>query len=117
MKMEIKTKELICIVCPKGCHLQVDGDIVNGNQCARGVSYAKDEISNPRRTLTSTVKIKNSSYPRCPVKTLQPIPKKLIFQAMYELNRIEIKSPVYIGQVIIDNICGSGVALVVTKNM
>ena len=72
-------KELICIVCPKGCHLKVDeenGYAVTGNSCPRGAEYGKNELSNPTRMLTSTVCIEGGIYPRLPVKTSQAIPNR-----------------------------------------
>ena len=76
-------KELICIVCPKGCHLYVDeenNDFVTGNSCPRGAVYGQNEIRNPQRTLTSTVRIQGAAYRRCPVKTNRPIPKSAMLQ-------------------------------------
>ena len=75
-------KELICIVCPKGCRLRVDendGYKVTGNTCPRGEEYGKMELTNPTRTITSTVAVRGAAHPRCPVKTTKPIPKGLIF--------------------------------------
>ena len=109
--------ELICIVCPRGCHLKVSKDMITGNQCPRGIAYAEAEMTDPRRTLTTTVKIINSNDSRCPVKSIQPIPKKNIFQAMNELKNIEVKAPVHIGEIVSDNICGIGIAMIVTKDI
>ena len=83
-------KEMICIVCPKGCRLQVDerpdGEIiVMGNGCNRGIPYAKKELTNPTRVITSTVKIKGGIHKRLPVKTSTDIPKGLNFDVMKEL--------------------------------
>ena len=78
-------KELICIVCPQGCHLKVDeenGCAVTGNACPRGAEYGKMELTHPTRVVTSTVRCEGGLYPRCPVKTDRAIPKELIFQVM-----------------------------------
>ena len=90
-------KELICIVCPKGCHLKVDeehGWAVSGNSCEKGAEYGKIELTNPTRVITSTVEVAGGAHPRCPVKTDRPIPKGLIFEAMKTLDggRIGIAS-------------------------
>ena len=72
-------KELICIVCPKGCHLKVDetNDYkVTGNGCPRGEEYGKIELTHPTRVVTSTVQCSGGAHPRCPVKTSAPIPKE-----------------------------------------
>ena len=64
-------KEMICIVCPVGCHISVNTETyeVKGNSCPRGEVYGKEELTAPKRVVTSTVKIKNALDKRCPVKT------------------------------------------------
>lgn len=113
-------KELICIVCPKGCHLKVDENndySVTGNSCPRGVEYGKKELIAPTRVITSTVKVRGAIYSRCPVKTAAPIPKELIFDAMKLLNDVELESPVRVGDVVVENICGTGIAFVAARNL
>ncbi len=113
-------KELICIVCPKGCHLTVDeenGYAVSGNHCPRGEEYGKNEVIAPKRTITSTVKINGGLYPRMPVKTDKPIPKELIFDAMKLLDAVELTAPVNVGDVVIENVLGTGTNFVATRNM
>ena len=77
-------KELICITCPKGCHLKVDEKTfaVTGNACPRGAVYGENELRNPVRVLTSTVAVLGSGAQRLPVKTDRPIPKGKLFAAM-----------------------------------
>jgi len=113
-------KELICICCPKGCHLTVDEDngyAVSGNTCDRGAEYGKTECMNPVRVLTGTVTIKNGTIERCPVKTRGSIPKDMVLIAESEVHKAVITAPVRIGDVIIQNICGTGIDLVATKNI
>ena len=113
-------KELICIVCPKGCHLKVDeenGYAVTGNSCPRGAEYGKNELSNPTRMLTSTVCIEGGIYPRLPVKTSQAIPKSLLFAAMDEIAKVRLTAPVTCGQVLIPNLLGTGADLVASRDM
>ena len=111
-------KELICITCPRGCHLVVDDDMnVTGNFCPRGKAYAISELTHPVRTLTSTVKTNSKFNPRLPVKSNKPLPKELVFKAMEEIDKIQIKLPIKIGDVIIKNVCGSDVDIVATKNI
>ena len=113
-------KELICIVCPKGCHLTVDeenGYAVSGNNCPRGEEYGKNEVIAPKRTITSTVKVSGGLYPRLPVKTDKPIPKELIFEAMKLLDKVELKAPVNVGDVVIENVLGTGASFIATRNM
>lgn len=113
-------KELICIVCPKGCHLLVDeenGFAVTGQDCIRGKEYGQKELKNPTRVLTSTVSITGAEVRRCPVKTRGEIPKGLIFDAMVLLDDIHLASPVKEGLIVVENICGTGVPFVVTRNL
>lgn len=113
-------KNLICIVCPKGCRLQVDeehGYAVSGNSCPRGAEYGKNELLHPTRVLTSTVCIQGGLHRRLPVKTTAPIPKELIFEAMDALNGVRLTAPVHLGQVVIPNLLGTGVDVVATRGM
>lgn len=113
-------KELICIVCPKGCHLRVDeenGCAVTGNGCQRGADYGKIELTAPTRVVTSTVRCTGASHPRCPVKTDRPIPKHLIFEAMALLDRAVLSAPVRAGQVVVEDICGTGARFVATRDL
>lgn len=112
--------DLICIVCPKGCRLTVDeqnGYAVTGNTCYRGREYGQAELKNPVRVVTSTVKISSASQNRCPVKTNGSVPKKLIFEVMDVLNSVTITAPAKVGDVVVENICDTGVDVVVTKNI
>lgn len=113
-------KELICIVCPKGCHLKVDeenGCAVTGNSCPRGAEYGRNELQNPTRVLTSTVCIEGGLYPRLPVKTNKAIPKGLLFAAMAEVARVRLTAPVTCGQVLIPDLLGTGADLVASRDM
>ena len=115
-------REMICIVCPVGCRLQVDerpdGEIiVMGNGCNRGVPYAKKELTNPTRVITSTVKIKGGIHKRLPVKTSTDIPKGMNFDIMKELEAIEVTAPIKVGTVLIKNDLGTGADIVATRDM
>lgn len=113
-------KELVCIVCPKGCRLHVDENnnyAVTGNGCARGIEYGKNEVMHPTRVITSTVKINGADLPRCPVKLSEPIPKEKIFDAMKTLDDVVLTAPVKTGQVAVKNVCGTGADFVVTRDM
>jgi len=111
-------RELICINCPRGCRLKVDDDLnVTGNFCPRGVIYAKNELTHPVRTLTSTVKVQSVLERRLPVKSSEPLPKEKVFDAVKELDSVEMKAPVHIGDVVIANVCNTGVNIVATKNI
>lgn len=111
--------ELICIVCPKGCHLSVDeqnGYRVTGHGCPRGEAYGKKELTDPTRVLTSIVRIEGARHPCCPVKTAGAIPKARITEAMALLKNVRLKAPVSIGDTVVRDICGTGIDWVVTKD-
>lgn len=113
-------RELVCIVCPKGCRLHVDENDaykVTGNACARGAEYGKNEVMHPERVITSTVRIEGAPLPRCPVKLSGPIPKDKIFEAVCTLDSVVLKSPVHTGQPVVRNVCGTGVDFVVTRDL
>jgi len=112
-------KEMVCINCPRGCHLVVDTDTmtVTGNCCLRGKAYGISEVTCPVRTVTSTCKIEGGVIERVSVKTNKPIEKKLIFKCMEEINKVTLKAPVEIGSVIIKNVCGSGADVIATKTV
>ena len=113
-------KELICIVCPKGCHLQVDEDngyAVTGNGCPRGAEYGRAELTNPTRVVTSTVRCSGGMYPRCPVKTDRPIPKGLMFDIMKALEQVEVSAPAPLGTVVIEKVCGTDANVVTCREL
>jgi len=110
-----KDLDFICICCPRGCHLHVTKDLkVSGNFCPRGAKYGLQEATSPERVLTSTVAIKGARLPLCPVKSLRPIPKGKIFEAMKEVDAVSIEAPVSEGDVIIPSLAGTGIPLVST---
>lgn len=117
----MKTRELTCIGCPLGCAVAVEieenGQIVNvtGNTCKRGDDYARKEVSNPTRIVTSTVRVEGGTSDMVSVKTKTDIPKNKIFACMEGLKGVCVKAPVHIGDVIVENIAGTGVDVVATK--
>ena len=115
-------RELICIVCPRGCHLTIDDECpsvenVSGNTCKRGPIYAVNEVTNPTRMITSTVKVENGEIERLPVVTSNPIPKNMIFEVMKEINKVTIKAPINIKDVVISNVLGLNVDIVASRNV
>ncbi len=116
----MEKRELICIGCPMGCPLTVTMDggnvvEVTGNTCPRGKTYAEKEVTNPTRIVTSTVKVDGGDRPFVSVKTKEDIPKGKIFECMKEINQVIAKAPIAIGDVVLENVAGTGVAIVATK--
>ena len=113
-------KELVCIVCPRGCRLTVDeeqGYKVTGNSCPRGAEYGRTELQNPTRTLTTTVCVAGGLHRRLPVRTNRAIPKALLPAAMAEAARVRLQAPVAAGQIIIPNLLGTGTDLIASRAM
>ena len=111
-------KEFTCIICPRGCHLVVDDNMnVTGNTCPRGKEYAISELTNPVRTITSSVRVSNREDLLVSVKTSGSIPKGKIFEVMDEINKLSVEAPTHIGDVVKENILGLGVDILVTKNI
>lgn len=111
-------KEFICIVCPKGCHLTVDDNgNVTGNTCIRGDKYGKQEAIDPKRTLTSTVKIKSELVRRLPVITSDDISKDKVQEVVKYLDTVEVSAPVKVKDVIVKNVLGLGVDILATRTI
>lgn len=117
----MEKRELICIGCPMGCPLSVELDgneivSITGQTCKRGEVYAKKEVTNPTRIVTTTVRVEGGSVDMVSVKTREDIPKGKIFQCVKALKGVTVQAPVHIGDVILANVAGTGVDIVATKN-
>ncbi len=111
-------KELTCIVCPRGCRLTIDDELnVTGNSCPRGAQYAKDELTNPKRMITSFVRVKNRENTVVSVKTSTSIPKGMIFDVMNEIAKVRVSAPTKIGDIAIKNVLNTGADIIITKNI
>jgi len=117
-----ETKKMICIRCPMGCEMDVsimnDGQItIAGNVCKMGQQYANDEIRNPSRIVTSTVRVRNGVYPLVPVWTTGAVPKDKVADVMTVLRTTEINAPISVNQIIIKNILNLGVDIEASGDM
>ena len=113
----MEERKLTCIGCPMGCPLTVvmNGEevvSVTGNTCKRGDVYARKEVTNPTRIVTSTVRVSGGSIDMVSVKT-----KEDILECVKALKGIEVPAPVHIGDVILENVADTGVDIVATKNV
>lgn len=118
----IAKKDFICIKCPLGCNITVEtdnGEIKNiiGNTCPKGADYVTKELTDPRRIVTSLVRVQGGVLPVVSVKTAADIPKDRIRDCIKALKMIELPAPVRMGDVVIENVCGTGVDIVTTANM
>ena len=120
----MKNVQLTCIGCPLGCQITVQmcgQEIlsVNGNTCRRGDEYARKEVTNPTRIVTSSVPVTGSREHAAMVscKTERDVPKSKIFDVIVSLKTIRAHAPVRIGDVLLENAAGTGVNIIATKNV
>lgn len=115
------TKELVCIVCPRSCRMTItsEGDelVVTGNTCKRGKEFAINEMTDPRRTVCTTVRTSFPSVPVLPVRVSGAIPKNKIFDLMREVNCITVSKRIGREEVVVPNILDLGVDLIATSNI
>ena len=118
----IENRNLICIGCPLGCQLKIcvnNGEIetITGYTCKRGEAYGRKEVTNPTRVVTSIVPVANRERVMVPLKTKTDIPKGKIMETMKELKDFKATAPIHIGDVLIENIAGTGIEIVATKEV
>ena len=102
--------ELICIKCPRGCNLNIDGENVTDNLCPRGLDYAREELIRPMRIVTALIKVNNEIVP---VKTSAEVPKDRISDVLKEIAKIKV-TKTNIGDIVLKNILNLNVDIVVT---
>ena len=111
-------KEFVCIECPKGCRLSIDENLnVTGNTCNRGKVYAINEVTCPKRIVTSTVVINSKIVSRMPVMTEHEIPKEKMFDIIKALDEVRLEVPVICRDIVIENVCGTGVNIIATRTL
>ncbi|MFA5449206.1 MAG: DUF1667 domain-containing protein [Clostridia bacterium] len=113
--------ELICIVCPNGCRLTAtvkDGKVsVIGNKCKKGITFAEEELTAPKRSVTGTVRTVFKEFPVAPVRTDGEIPKDKVLALAALLGKIKIDAPLSRGDTVIEDILGTGVKLILTSDI
>jgi len=120
MKLE---KTITCTVCPKGCRVTVTFDDkggvkkITGNSCKKGEAYARSELVNPKRVLTTTVRVLDGQKPVVSVKTVEPVPLKKMMRCMEDINQLKVKAPIRIGEEVKADVAGTKVALVATSGV
>lgn len=115
-------KEITCIICPIGCKILVgkEGirqDVSKGYTCKKGIEYARNEVYDPRRTLTSSIRVEGGEWPLVSVKSTKPIPKDKIFAVLTELHKMTIQAPVTSQQLVIKNVANTGIDIITTKTV
>lgn len=114
-----KQYKMTCVLCPIGCEITVktDGEQIikiDGNTCKRGEKYATEEVTDPRRNLTTTVRVDGGKTPLASVKSADALPKDKLLECMGVIAKTTAKAPVRIGDIIVPDILGTGVDVVAT---
>ena len=121
----METSLITCVICPKGCSISVDwieenGEkkivSVRGNSCKRGEVYASQEVVDPKRVLTSTVKLVNNELNVLPISSSSPIRKEKIFEARDEIKKTVVDRDIKMGDVIIENIASTNVSMIRSRD-
>lgn len=117
-----KTHSYTCINCPLSCGLELveeDGEVleVTGADCKVGVRYAEEEFRDPRRMMTTTVRVEGGVLPLLPVATTDPIPKRLVREAVEVLAQVTVEAPVEDGQVVYPDILDTGVDVISSRRL
>lgn len=114
-------KELVCIVCPRGCTMKLEGEgeslKITGNSCKRGYEFAVAEMTCPKRTICTTVKTAFPDIPVLPVRVSCDIPKDMIFAVMEKINKVTVKKKVKRGDIIIKNVLDTGADVIATSGV
>jgi CxxC motif-containing protein len=117
------TKEIICVACPMGCGMVAEylegGEItkLTGYTCKRGIAYAEAELKNPMRSFHSTVRVEGGLKPMASVKSAGPVPKAKLMDCVRATVGVVAKAPVAVGDVVVANVCGTGVDLIATTRV
>ena len=115
-------KTFTCIVCPNGCEVEAEYEgtqvlSVTGNLCPKGKAYVTQELTDPRRTIATSVRVEGGELPLTSVRLTKAIPKNRIFDAMQAISAITLTAPVHIGEVVIPGLLGLDCDVIVTKNV
>lgn len=115
-------RHFICVVCPVGCTLEAtveDGELreVSGQACKRGLDFVREELTAPKRMLTTTVRVKGGALPLVPVRSSAPLPKELLLPVAALLRQITLEAPVREHQVIVANVLGTGIDIIASRDL
>lgn len=114
-------KELICIVCPRGCNMKYeikDGEyVITENHCNRGPAYLKQEVTNPTRMLTTTISVIDGEIDVLPVYSKEYVPKDEVFAIINELKTLKIHAPIKCNDIIVNEVLGKHIQILASKTI
>jgi CxxC motif-containing protein len=120
--MAAEKKHFVCVVCPIGCEIDVvhDGSKIismEGNKCEKSEEFVTQELIEPMRILTTTLRIQGSKWPVIPVRTDRAVPKRLFPRIMRRLRRIKLQAPVNMLDVVVRDVLRTGANIIATRTM
>ena len=120
--MTAEKRHFVCVICPIGCEIDVvhDGSKIismEGNKCQKSEEFVNQELIEPMRILTTTVRIQESMWPVIPVRTDKPVPKRLFPRIMRQLRRTKLQAPVNMLDVVVRDVLGTGANIIATRTM
>jgi CxxC motif-containing protein len=120
--MSVEKKHFVCVICPIGCEIDVihDGDKIvsmEGNKCEKAQEFVRQELIEPMRILTTTVRLGGARLPVIPVRTDKPVPKRLFPRILRQLKGIELQAPVNMLDVVVENVAGTGGNVIATRTV
>ena len=118
----MQVREFVCVTCPVGCTIQAkieDGQLVEaeGQGCKRGVAFVREELTAPRRMITTTIQVKGGQLPLVPVRSSMPVPKDKLLAIADVLRSIELRAPVVEHQIVMQDVLGTGVDIITSRSM
>ena len=116
----VEQREFICVTCPVGCSIDamVEGQELvelRGQACGRGEDFVREELTDPRRMLTTTVRVRGGRLPLVPVRSSAPLPQHLLFDVARALRQIELVAPIKEHQVVLENVLGTQVDIITSR--
>lgn len=116
----MEQRDFICVTCPVGCTISATvegGELVEvqGQACRRGIAFVREELTAPRRTLTTTVRVGGGALPLVPVRSTEPLPKGIVLDVAARLREVQVPAPVAVHQVVMSDALGSGIDIVTTR--
>jgi CxxC motif-containing protein len=115
-------REFICVTCPVGCTIEalIEGEELvgtEGHACQRGLAFVQEELTNPRRTLTTTVRVRGGTLAMLPVRSVAPLPKALVREVAARLREVIVEAPVAERQVILADALDTGIDIVASRDI
>jgi CxxC motif-containing protein len=107
--------KVICIMCPRGCELEVTKGrkiTVTGAGCPRGIIYGEREVTKPERMITTIKKYEDKTIS---LKSSKPVPKEKVYDVLKEIKSARLPKNIENGKTLIKNVCDTDADIVITN--